>query len=361
MNRQLFHFEPPKGWMNDPNGLCQKDGVYHVFYQHNPYGLNWDRMHWGHATSTDLLHFDHQPIALYPDQPYEDAGGCFSGSAVVKDGEIRLFYTGVSKALGQVQCAAVSPDGKTFVKSAKNPLIAAPPAGSNRDFRDPKVSLIDGRYYMVVAGGDQGEGMIFLYGSDDLENWESLGILLRGREYGPILECPDFYRMGDRYFLSFSMIEDRPYRVITLVGDFDGRVFTPERRFDTESGPDYYAPQSFEDESGRRISFGWIVPWREERPKSNVTTGALTVPRVVSYEGGILRQYPIPALRNLLRESDSHVRVEGDVLRLFDGRREIACRRYPKRIERVEILRDLNIIEVFLNGGEYTATFWYFE
>ncbi|MGM9680523.1 MAG: glycoside hydrolase family 32 protein [Eubacteriales bacterium] len=360
MNRQLFHFEPPKGWMNDPNGLCQKDGVYHIFYQHNPYSLKWDRMHWGHATSSDLLHFEHQPIALFPDEPYENEGGCFSGSAIVKDGVIHLFYTSVSREMGQTQSTATCTDGLHFVKSEENPLIITPPAGSNRDFRDPKVSLIDGHYYMVVAGGENGVGMIFLYRSDDLTHWESLGILLSGSEYGPILECPDFFKMGDKYFLSFSMVSDHPYRVITLVGDFDGQTFSPEKRFDTESGPDYYAPQSFADESGRRISFGWIHTWREERPKSDVTTGALTVPREVSYENGILRHYPIKALQNLLVTSDPHVLVEGNKIRLFDGRKVLCEREYP-HIDCVEVLRDLNIIEVFVNKGEYTATFWYFE
>ena len=112
--RFTFHFEPHKGWMNDPNGLIYYQGRYHAFFQHNPHEPVWGPMHWGHAVSQDLLHWEELPIALFPDQPYEDDKGCFSGSAVERDGVLYLFYTAVSKQLGQTQCVAVSRDGKAF-------------------------------------------------------------------------------------------------------------------------------------------------------------------------------------------------------------------------------------------------------
>ncbi len=359
MYKQLFHFEPPRGWMNDPNGLCFFGGKYHIFYQHNPYSLHWDKMHWGHAVSDDLIYFENRPIALYPDQIYENSGGCFSGSAIEKGGKLWLFYTTVSDELGQTQSLAVSDDGEHFEKYGSNPIITESPSGTNIDFRDPKVNYFDGKYYMVTAGGRDDVGMIFLHESDDLIHWGEPRIIFSGSEYGGVLECPDFYKDGDNYFLTFSMMENRPWRVITLVGDFDGEQFFPRKRFDTEQGPDYYAPQSFWD-GKRRISFGWICDFRPDRPRSDARTGALTVPREVTYDGEILRHFPIEEYRGMLTTSDPHVRISGNTLTLFDGRREIATRELD-RIDSVHILRDLNIIEVFINGGEYTATFWYYD
>ena len=363
MDKQLFHFEPPYGWINDPNGLCFFNGKYHVFYQHNPYSLKWDKMHWGHAVSDDLIHFEYRPIALAPDMPYENSGGCFSGSAVVKDGKLFLFYTSVSKELGFTQSIAFSEDGETFYKYADNPIIDAHFAGSSesrREFRDPKVNYFDGKYYMVTSDSDgKGTGMICLRESDDLIHWGNMRYILSDKEFGPVIECPDFYKEGDKYILTFSLSVGKPYRVITLIGNFDGSSFTAEKRFDTESGPDYYAPQSFEY-GKRRISFGWITPSADTELRSNKTTGALTVAREVTYKEGILRPYPIDGYKNLLMKSDPHVIVEENTIKLFDGKKIISERHYPK-IESVDILRDLNIIEVFINKGEYTSTFWYSE
>lgn len=127
-----YHFEPPRGWMNDPNGLIFYQGRYHAFYQHNPYAPKWDVMHWGHAVSEDLLHWEHLPMALVPDQPYEDDLGCFSGSAVEKDGRLYLFYTAVSHRFGQAQCVAWSDDGVHFTKYEGNPVIDHFPADGCR-------------------------------------------------------------------------------------------------------------------------------------------------------------------------------------------------------------------------------------
>jgi len=125
--RLRYHLEPRKGWMNDPNGLVFFRGRYHAFFQHNPHAPAWDTMHWGHAVSDDLLHWEELPIALAPDQWYEDDGGCWSGSAVVLDDRLYLFYTGVSAELGQAQCVAWSDDGLRFHKYANNPVIRRAP------------------------------------------------------------------------------------------------------------------------------------------------------------------------------------------------------------------------------------------
>ncbi|MFQ7059052.1 MAG: glycoside hydrolase family 32 protein, partial [Turicibacter sanguinis] len=160
--RLKYHMMPTVGWMNDPNGLIQYKGDYHLFYQYYPYDDVWGPMHWGHATSKDLLKWTDQEVALAPDQSYES--GCFSGGAIVKDDELYLMYTshieaadngGVQK---QTQSIAVSHDGKTFVKYANNPVIketAIPEGASKADFRDPNPSIEMGTIVLVGSKTEQ--------------------------------------------------------------------------------------------------------------------------------------------------------------------------------------------------------------
>ena len=118
--RLKYHFEPQKGWINDPNGLIYFKEKYHAFFQHNPFEPRWGQMHWGHAISDDLINWQEISIALYPDMPYENSGGCFSGSAIEKDGYLFLFYTSASNELGQTQSLAISEDGINFKKYYKS-------------------------------------------------------------------------------------------------------------------------------------------------------------------------------------------------------------------------------------------------
>ena len=148
--RQRYHFTPPVSWMNDPNGLVYYKGLYHLFYQYNPKSCKWDSMHWGHAVSEDMIHWKDMPVALKPDQEYDchPEGGCFSGSAVEKDGVLFLFYTATTQIDGvvhQTQCIATSKDGMTFEKYPNNPVIKEPPHGFSNDFRDPKVFKHNGK------------------------------------------------------------------------------------------------------------------------------------------------------------------------------------------------------------------------
>ena len=173
--------------MNDPDGLVFFRGRYHIFYQHYPHAPRWGQMHWGHAVSTDLIHWEELPIALYPDMPYEDDGGCFSGSAVVKDDRLYLFYTSVSHELGQTQSVAYSDDGVNFRKYEDNPVISRNPLGAV-DFRDPKVTLINGVYHMVVGSGDAETGKVLLFLSEDLLHWDYSGVLFEAAGFGPCIE-----------------------------------------------------------------------------------------------------------------------------------------------------------------------------
>ena len=191
--RPVYHFTPAYGWMNDPNGMVYKDGVYHLFYQHNPYGSMWGNMHWGHATSTDLVNWKHQGDAISPDA----LGTIFSGSCVVdKDntagfgaGAIVAFYTSASDR--QVQSMAYSLDnGKTFKKYARNPILTS----TQRDFRDPKVIWHEDtkKWIMILAVGQEMQ----IYSSSDLKDWTLESKFGEGQgAHGGVWECPDLIEL----------------------------------------------------------------------------------------------------------------------------------------------------------------------
>jgi beta-fructofuranosidase len=175
--RPVYHFTPRKGWMNDPKGLIQFRGSYHAFYQHYPHAPEPGPMHWGHAISRDLVHWDHLPIALYPGPKGEPS--CFSGSAVDNKGELTLIYTAHRNKHSprEVQCVAAGMDGIHFTNYAYNPVIPAPPPGYGEDFRDPYV-FRRGEYWYLVAGCTRdGRGGVLLYRSKDLRQWDYRGLL----------------------------------------------------------------------------------------------------------------------------------------------------------------------------------------
>ena len=154
--RQNYHFMAQTGWINDPNGLIYYKGRYHLFFQYNPYYGFWDYMHWGHAVSEDLVHWEYLPLALAPSESYDDhmRGGCFSGSAIEHDGKLFLMYTGTKNdgnGFEQSQCIAYSEDGIHFEKYEGNPVITAPPNVPKDFFRDPKVWKHDEKYYMICG------------------------------------------------------------------------------------------------------------------------------------------------------------------------------------------------------------------
>jgi len=268
--RQKYHFMAETGWMNDPNGLIYYKGRYHFFYQYNPYEGFWGQMHWGHAVSDDLLHWEYLPVALAPGEVYDDhpKGGCFSGSAIEHEGRLYLLYTGTANhgnGFVQTQCLAYSEDGIHFEKYQGNPVIGNPPEGfSKENFRDPKVWRHENKFYMVCGGQKDNLAVALLYTSDDLIAWEFVNVLAESRgEWGYMWECPDFYPIGDKYVLMFSPMGVHERTTVYLIGDmnYETGKFVYTASGEVDWGFDYYAPQSFLDGGGRRLAVGWANAW----------------------------------------------------------------------------------------------------
>ena len=342
--RPAFHLSPRVGWMNDPNGFSYCKGAYHLFYQYYPYDSVWGPMHWGHAVSRDLLHWEYLPAALAPDTAY-DKDGCFSGSALeLPDGRQLLMYTGVVKEPRtdggfqdiQTQCIVIG-DGRDYEKYQQNPVLDGgdlPEGGSRNDFRDPKIWMEgDGTYRCVVGNctGDK-DGRILLYKSEDGIHWDFLSILAENKgRFGRMWECPDFFKLDGKYVLLTSPQDMMPrgfeYHngngTICLMGDYDEKTntFIEEHNQAVDYGIDFYAPQTIAAPDGRRIMIGWMQNWDtcNLRDTERFWFGQMTLPRELSIENGRLVQKPVRELESLRGEE---VRYENvvftDTIRL-DG------------------------------------------
>lgn len=294
-----YHLAARAGWINDPNGLVWFDGWYHAFYQHHPYSTQWGPMHWGHARSKDLLHWEHLPVALAPEGP-EDKDGCFSGSAVVDGDTLALIYTGHKfqgdadneENLYQVQCLATSRDGIHFTREG---IIVETPPGLHH-FRDPKVWREGDSWFMVVGARVGDTGQIRLYRSADLRQWQEEGILDEAENgMGFMWECPDFFMLNGKRVLMFSPqgiaaqgFENRNlFQSGYLVGDWQpGEPFVRTGEFvEMDNGHDFYAPQSFLTPDGRRIVIGWLDMWESPMPEQqDGWAGMLSLPRELSLD-----------------------------------------------------------------------------
>lgn len=343
--RLNYHMISEYGWMNDPNGFVQYRGHYHLFYQHYPYRPEWGPMHWGHAVSKDLVKWEYLPVALAPDQPY-DRDGCFSGSAIEKDGALYLMYTGhvmtgldKNKDYFQTQNIAVSADGINFSKLVINPVIGLPqipPGASLKDFRDPKVFEREGRYYVVIGSNDdQGNGLILLFRSQDLMDWTFVNVMARSNgEMGDNWECPDFFLLGDLDILMFSPqrmpSQGRDYHNLHSSVYMSGRWDTANEAFHSngympmDHGFDFYAPQSTLDDRGRRIVIAWMDSWETEIPtqQGHHWAGAMTLPREMLLCNGQILFRPVKEteqyrgelfeIRDLSLEGEIELAAAGD-------------------------------------------------
>ncbi|MCY4019107.1 MAG: glycoside hydrolase family 32 protein [Chloroflexi bacterium] len=319
LHRPRYHFTPPANWMNDPNGIIEWEGRYHLFYQHNPHDAVWDNMHWGHAVSDDLAHWVDLPIALSPSPDGPDEDGCWSGCTVDNNGTATIFYTGVQGDWGiphnQRVCMATSEDDLvSWEKYAGNPIIAHPPDGLDiTGFRDPFVWREEEDWYMAIGAGIQDVGgAVLLYRSKDLLSWEYLQPLCIGDMHdsapvwtGTVWEVPQFFPLGDKHVLLVTVWDADPLYSIYFTGSYHGHRFVPDAVRKLDYGDrHFYAAHSMEDSQGRRIMWGFSGEARtSDAQRTAGWSGVMSLPRVLSLrDDGLLAMRPAPEIASLRRE-----------------------------------------------------------
>lgn len=342
-HRPQIHFSPATGWMNDPNGMVYHNGTYHLFYQHYPDSTVWGPMHWGHATSKDLVHWEHQPIALYPDT----LGYIFSGSAVAdvnntsgfgKDGKAPLvaIFThhdpkGAKAGSGTHENQSIAyslDDGKTWTKYANNPVLKNP---GIKDFRDPKVMWFEAgkKWIMTLATLDR----ITFYSSPDLKNWTKESEF--GKEvgaHGGVWECPDLFALNYNgqqvWILIVNLNPGGPNggsATQYFTGQFDGNKFTPYQT-DTrwiDYGPDEYAGVTWANTGDRKIFLGWMSNWQYANVvPTHPWRSAMTVPRDLGIEKigekFLVTSKPVDELNTLIETSTGVDNVDASNYNLTD-------------------------------------------
>ena len=404
--RPRYHISPEHGFLNDPNGLTQFRGKYHVFYQWLPDVVPQGNKQWRHCISDDLVHWTDEGSTLQPKEWYEK-NGCYSGSGIATEDAYFLFYTGnVRDAEGgreTYQCVAVSDDGKSFRK--KGPLIYLPD-GYTAHFRDPKVWKKNDRWWMVVgAQTKELKGNVAIFESNDLKKWDYRGNLLdTSMDWGYMCECPDVMDI-EQQFLVVSCQKETGCKGIV----FSGRMDYAEAKFQLQDegnlldeGLDFYAPQSFADESGRCILIGWLGAGELEYQMSQPTVEegwlhALTIPRELFIQNGELHQRPVKEFERIRRherviEAEGYTFIDqetwsvellaeqlssqkisfnfGNVLKIyFDNNNLLIQRKHwnmkgydevqveISELENIQVFLDQSTAEIFVNNGEKVFTF----
>ncbi|MDE5414440.1 sucrose-6-phosphate hydrolase [Alkalihalobacterium chitinilyticum] len=317
--RLHFHLMPPVGLLNDPNGFIHWEGRYHLFYQWNPFKTSHGAKFWGHYSSSNLVDWKEEKIALAPSEWFEK-NGCYSGSAVEDNGKLKLLYTGnVKDEQGNretYQCLAESTNGTDFKKKG---VVLRLPEGYTAHFRDPKVWKYEGKWYMVIgAQSAQLEGRAVLFSSNDLEEWTIIGDVagtnLNGLgNFGYMWECPDLFQLEENDILLVSpqglkpegMLYQNVYNTGYFVGKLDYQTGALEHGefFELDRGFEFYAPQTTVDDQGRRLMFGWMgVPEQEEDKHPTIAQHwihAMTIPRELLFRDGRILQQPVKELQDL--------------------------------------------------------------
>jgi len=329
-----FHLMPPEGWLNDPNGLCWFQDYYHVFFQYSPDDPAGGIKHWGHYRSRNLLEWEYMGIALSPEEPY-DRDGVYSGSAIVNDQGMHLFYTGNVKMAGDFDFITEGRQSNTIHVQSKDGLIFSEkrcilnhddyPKHMTCHIRDPKIWIEDRGHikaYCMILGArnvnNQGEALI--YKSENLFDWFFVGEVMSPEELGFMWECPDVFEVNGTKVLCISpqgiKALEFDYQNVyqsgyfTYEGNLTG-IYNLGRFKEWDRGFDFYAPQTFEDGKGRRILIGWMgaadTPQHENPTIAMGWQHALTIPREITVTGGQLRQVPIEELKKL-----RHKKIELD-------------------------------------------------
>ncbi|NIG33925.1 glycosyl hydrolase family 32 [Pantoea sp. ICBG 828] len=412
-----WHLAPVTGLLNDPNGFIHFAGRYHLFYQWNALGCQHQHKCWGHWSSADLLHWQHEPIALMPDEEY-DRSGCYSGSAVDDNGALTLIYTGNVKfadgARTAWQCLAVQNAQGGFDKLG--PVIALPD-GYTGHVRDPKVWRHGEHWFMVLGAQDQQkQGKVLLLRSADLREWHNLGEIagsgLNGLAAASYMwECPDMFTLGDTTFLiccpqglareQHRFLNAHPSAWLSGDLDYANARFSHGELHELDAGFEFYAPQTTLTADGRRLLVGWMgVPDGEEMLQPTVANGwihQMTCVRELGMRDGRLFQRPVTELQ-ALRSAEQHYqgpaadapvidaqRLElllsgqGDITLNFadqlrlewhaDGlrlaRRSLANGEWQFRywrgaVSQLQLLCDHSSVEIFINEGEGVMSSRYF-
>lgn len=434
--RQEIHLMPPTGWINDPNGLCQFGGVFHAYFQYSPFHAAGGVKMWGHCISRDMVRWEYKGAVLYPDQPF-DCHGVYSGSAFTEDGVMYVYYTGnvkredrndydyINTGREANTVLVTSRDGQNF--SPKQLLMsnADYPSDLTLHVRDPKIWKDRGNYYMIQGARTKKDtGQALLFCSSDKVNWMFYGRIETKEPFGYMWECPDYFEVSGVKLLSASVqglsggvwddrnVYQSGYFLVDgdILDDHRGYRLSPYRLWDY--GFDFYAPQSFETEDGRRIQIGWMgMPDCEEYTNPTVEKGwqhCFTFPREIFVENGKVLQRPVRELEAIEREiavsgngkcTDAEpflltgyrvydmcvdhisgnrfraVLAQELILEYANGRFEMrflssdTCSvsagrglRYValERLESVRILVDVSSVEVFLNDGEYVFSTRYY-
>ncbi|CAN7522058.1 GH32 C-terminal domain-containing protein [Pararhizobium sp. LjRoot238] len=344
-----YHFRPPFGWMNDPNGFGRFGGRPHLFYQHYSHGLRWNTMHWGHAISTDYIHWHHMPIFLFPSEDLtarpDRRGGAFSGSAIPleTDAGIRVFFTEqVSERIPETQIQLTATSHNIITASQAEVILANRPSGLGLtlDFRDPYVVKgPDGLWKMVLGSLSHQGGVILLYETDDptaADGWRFAGTLLLEERFGTaVIECPCLIpldgpadgpetRWGLIYGLmnSFEKKTGRKNLTLIAVGRFDGVRFLAEFEQELDFGTDNYAFQAFVDQ-GTAVGIGWLANWADVSHTIDFPT-AMTLPRNLLLRDDEILTPPVSAVETLrARLVDESRLMAGDVVAFDNGAVEI--------------------------------------
>ncbi|MCR4689090.1 MAG: glycoside hydrolase family 32 protein [Saccharofermentans sp.] len=411
-----FHLMPPAGWLNDPNGLCEAGGVYHIFFQYSPKNANGAEKYWGHYITQDFIEYTYTGPFMSPDNQL-DADGVYSGSAYVEDGKIYIYYTGNVKLKGDYDYTytgrlsntiLVKTDDGTWTDDKKAVLTNKDyPEGMSCHIRDPKVFKDEEGYKMVLGARTKDDkGCVFIYASSDLVNWSFVKLIESGEPFGYMWECPDIITIAGKSFLSLSPqgVASEEYRYqniyqsgyFALKDDYEIDESVPFTEWDM--GFDFYAPQTFRDEKGRYILIGWMgIPDADYTNEPTVRDGwqhALTMARELTLEGNKVIQKPLAeyeALRDqridslsfkgmaeisvkVLEDKDIRLAINDSLVFCYDSNKKAAALLFDQdkenmegavrgfgrtvRKAKVESLEDIKIyldtsaVEIYVNGGK---------
>lgn len=319
--RQKFHIQPKTGLLNDPNGFSFYNGEYHLFYQWFPLGPVHGLKYWYHVSSKDLVNWEDKGIGIKPTK-YFESHGAFSGSGIVNNDELYLFYTGNTRDENWIrhpyQCLAIM-NKQGEIRKLDNPIICKP-EGYKEHFRDPKVLKYNGKYYCLIGAQDKNNlGTIVYYESEDLLNWKfKKELYTRFKGNGFMWECPDYFELKDKGILILSVqgLEANRDRFKNgdnsgyLVGNkinFEDGIFNHGDFEELDRGFDFYAPQTMEDENGRRILIGWCgLPGVDCVTEESGWAHNMTLPRVITLKNNKLYQSPLKELE-ILRENERSI------------------------------------------------------